>query len=109
VTSGYQEPGSWIELRLRSPRLVESLELHLGTRRGQPRWKPSAERLEVAVRRDGAWVLLPVVVARSEGGQWGPVQILLLDPVQASALQVRQTGSAERRWGVAELIVRALD
>jgi 4-amino-4-deoxy-L-arabinose transferase-like glycosyltransferase len=96
-----QEPGTFLELRLREPRPLARVELALGDR---PRH--FAANLHVlALGEDGAWTRLRTADGRPPVPEQlgAPSQVLLLPAVKTRGLRLVQMGRRVRPWSVAEL------
>jgi hypothetical protein len=105
-TSGPQQRGDFVEVRLAHPALLARVELALGD---EARF--AARQLRLDVSEEGVeWTPAATVPGRAPIEQQTsapPSQVLLLSPPRrARALRLVQTGLGwRRRWGVAELRV----
>lgn len=109
-TTGPQKPGAWVQVDLVAPALLGRIELELGPRRSR-----FGRALRVMVSDDGrVWRSVPVAQGRGpveeqQEGTKGPSQVLIWAPACVRGLRIVQEGQAERRWGIAEMRLEAVD
>jgi hypothetical protein len=104
VAAGPQRPGEWIQVELPAPVLLTRVDLLLG-----PRPLRYGRNLHLLLSEDGSsWTRVrvaagrPPVESQTLRGE-GPSQVLWVEPRRVRAIRIEQAGTAERRWGIAEL------
>jgi len=108
-TENVQAPGDFFQVTLREPARVGRVRLELGD---NPKFV--AKRLQVLVSQDGkqfqgarALPGRPGVDNQIAPGPKSQV-LLLVPPVTARVIRLRQDALGARRWGIAEILIEAL-
>ena len=108
VAGDAQRPGEWIQVDLPEPVMLTRVELLLG-----PHPLRYGRNLHLLVSEDAAsWTRVRVAAGRppveeqSLRGE-GASQVLWIEPRRVRSLRIVQAGTADRRWGIAELRLAA--
>jgi len=109
TTEGPAGEAAWVQVDLASPRRLGWVELRLGSRPQR-----HGRNLHLLVTSDGGtWRRVRVVAGRPPveeqlAGGRPASQVLLLEPLSLRGVRLVQKGGGDRRWGFAELRLRAL-
>ena len=108
-TEDVQAPGDFFQVTLREPARVARVRLDLGD---NPKF--AAKRLQLLFSQNGESFqetrVLPGRPAADDQVARGPRSqvLLLVPPVTARVIRLRQDAMGARRWGIAEIVVEAL-